>query len=244
VHVSELLLRTRHGRAATRRAGRHEQAARAAASELGRQGARHTATSWASHASRTRGPLPRASHAGEPPSRAGLHTAPKPRRATAARQQPGRGCAPRRNRGGAMATPSGHGGVATGKNDELERGRAPREEHPRRGRPRAGVLRRTPGIAPDATAELRPPWPSRTEVTGGRAAKGGRTRAAAPWPSVGRAGGERAAPPRRGLAQGGRELGRARGKREGEGSPRWSDAGVFEGRRWHLGGVGERDRAR
>jgi hypothetical protein len=72
------LLRTHRRRAATRRAGRHEQAARAAASELGRQGVRHTATSRASHESKPRRALPRASRASRPSSRTGLHTALKP----------------------------------------------------------------------------------------------------------------------------------------------------------------------
>jgi hypothetical protein len=78
----------------------------------------------------------------------------------------------------------------------------PRRGHGRALAARAG-LRRTPGIAPDATAELRPPWPSRAVVTGGRAGIAPRqARAAAPRPDAGRAGGRRAAPPRHGRAQG------------------------------------------
>jgi hypothetical protein len=173
VYASELLLRTCRRRAATCRVGRHEQAARAAAGELGRQGARHATTSRASHASRPRRALPRASHAGEPceqaaepgeaahraeatrghgrtpAARAGLRTAPKPRRGHGRAQDAG-------------------AGVATGKNGESGRGSraraARRAKNARagadRGRGGGGCTGRR-GAAPGATAELQPPWPSR-----------------------------------------------------------------------------------
>jgi hypothetical protein len=143
-HASEVLLRTHRGRDATCREGRHEQAAWVAASELGRQGARHAATSRASHASK--------------PRRAGLRTVPKPRR--------------------------GHG-------------RAPVA--------RAGLCR-TPGTAPSATAELRPPWQSRAEVTGGRATPPRRA-----GPAQGHAE-PRAGEPRRHSEQGGRKATPSRGR--------------------------------
>jgi hypothetical protein len=137
-------MRTRSGRATTRRSGRHEQAARAAAGELGRQGVFHAATSRASHASRPCRALSRASHADEPheqaaePDGAAHHA-----EATA-------GPRPRASSQGRHAHPS----------------HAPREGRLRRG------SRRTP-------------WPSRAEVAGGRAGKGGRTRATAPWLRLG-----------------------------------------------------------
>jgi hypothetical protein len=195
-------------------------------------------------------PCGRAAQAGR---RSGRGCAPHRSRggATAARQQPGRGCALRRNRGGAMAACQRPGRGRDGEERRVGTGsraqsRAPREERPRRGRPRAGVLRRTPGITPDAMAE-----PHRGH---GRTRREGRTDArcramAGRRPSRGRAsraqGRAIAGVGLRGrVAQGEREPGRARGKREGEGSPRWSEAVGFEGRRWRLGGVGERDRAR
>jgi hypothetical protein len=176
VYASELLLRTCRRRAATCRVGRHEQAARAAAGELGRQGARHATTSRASHASRPRRALPRASHAGEPceqaaepgeaahraeatrghgrtpAARAGLRTAPKPRRGHGRAQDAG-------------------AGVATGKNGESGRGSraraARRVKNARTGADRGrggGALHRTPGgragrhgRAPTAMAEPRYP---------------------------------------------------------------------------------------
>jgi hypothetical protein len=60
--------------------------------------------------------------------------------------------------------------------------------------------------------ELRPPWPSRAEVAGGRAGKGGRTRATAPWPGLGCVGVSR----REGESRDGRgERGRERAHRGG-----------------------------
>jgi hypothetical protein len=108
--------------------------------------------------------------------RAGRGCAPRRSRggATTACQQPGRGCAPRRSRGGAMAACQQPGracaGCRGGGRDGEERrvgagvacpSRAPREERPCRGRPRAGGCAGHRGAAPGATAELRPPWPSR-----------------------------------------------------------------------------------
>jgi hypothetical protein len=81
----------------------------------------------------------------------------------------------------------------------------PRQGHGRAPAARAG-LRGTPGIAPDTTAELRPPWPSRAGVTGGRTGiTPRRERAVVPRPDAGRAGGGRAAPPRQAAPGRGRD---------------------------------------
>jgi hypothetical protein len=94
---------------------------------------------------------------------AGRGSAPRRSRggATAARQQPGSGCAPRRSRGEAMAACQQPGracaGCRGGGRDGEERrvgagvacpSRAPREERPCRGRPRAGGCAGHRGAAP------------------------------------------------------------------------------------------------
>jgi hypothetical protein len=133
-HVSELLLRTCRMQDATRRVGLHEQAARADAGELGRQGVRHATTSRASRASR-------------PPSRAGLRTAPKPRR--------GHGRAPAA-RAGLRRTPGGR----AGRHGQAPAAMAePRHRaEPRWGQPRAGAPSWAQGKgvrAPDRTGRGR-----------------------------------------------------------------------------------------
>jgi hypothetical protein len=245
-HASELLLRTCRRRAATRRAGRHEQAARAATDELGRQGARHATTSRASHASRPpsraglrTAPKPRRGHDRMPAARAGLHTAPKPRqghgRAAAARaglrRTPGRGS--RRGR----TTSRGGGSRARA---------ARRAKNARAGADRGrGGCAGCQGAAPGATAELRPPWPSRAirpnraganrgQARGPRRAGAGQgdagagpsrartSRVATPWPRARPRHGRDVRRAERDEVENEEEKGR--GERSGTGSPRGATA--------------------
>jgi hypothetical protein len=177
-HASELLLRTRRGRAVTRRAGRHEQAVRAAASELGRQGARHAATSRASHASRPRRALQRASHAGEPREQAAEPGGAAHRAEAAAGPRP---------RASSEGGPAQDAGDRAGCHSRTPAAMAePRRSHGRTRRDRATTSARC-----RAKAGRRSSW-------------GQASRAAAPWPGAGprRAAGGRAAPPHHGQAQG------------------------------------------
>jgi hypothetical protein len=140
------LLRTR----ASER-GRHEQVARAVASELGRQGARHAATSRASHTSKPRraglrtASKPRRGHGRAPAARAGLRRTLGTRRAP----RPSSGCHGRATPRSRAGRGRGGGGVTVARRARGMRGvRLGRHLGPKRGgtRGRAGPRRHWPTV--------------------------------------------------------------------------------------------------